>query len=219
MAVPEGSREDWDVSSPQPTHKDPAKVSRLWEVDCLFSHSGRGRHPVRRDTHWSSLKKTPSRVYVTQLPKDQEKSLAMTSLLQEFIQQKVITPVPWEEEGLGCYSHVFLVKKPSGKVQVNSELKDLKQVNSIQKILYGHNLFSEESSSHRVLSSLHRSQDAYLHVPITPTSHDIYGWQSEQGEWYRTFSSGLSRLFFPLPHGSSRKSWRKHWHRLGWSWS
>lgn len=68
---------------------------------------------------------------MTQIPKDQEKSLAMTSLLKQFLQQKVIIPVPQEEEGLGC-SHVVLVKKPS-KVPVDTEFEVLEQVHSIQK--------------------------------------------------------------------------------------
>lgn len=80
----------------------------------------------------------------------------------------MIIPVPREEEGHGCYSHVFLVKKPSGTFWLILEPEDIKQI-QIQEVPNVHNFLSEESSNIRLLPSVH-SVDAYLHVPIAPAS-------------------------------------------------
>lgn len=52
----------------------------------------------------------------------------------------------------------FFCKKVVGKVQVDTEFKDLEQVHPIQKFSYGHNIFSEKTSSPGMFSSLDRSQ-------------------------------------------------------------
>ena len=112
----------------------------------------------------------PSRFYITALPRDQEKASAMMNLLQDLIQQEVIIQVPKQQEGRGFYSHIFLVKKPSGKYRLILNLKILNR-----SIRYKHFRMDTIYSITKLLSpgcfmaSLDL-RDAYLHVPIAPAS-------------------------------------------------
>lgn len=49
----------------------------------------------------------------------------MMSLLQELMQQGVVVPVLQQQEGLGFYSHIFLVKKPLVRFSLILNLKIL----------------------------------------------------------------------------------------------
>lgn len=67
----------------------------------------------------------PHSFYITSLQRDQEKALATMFLLRELMQQGDIIQVPKEKEGEGFYSHIFLIKKPSGKFPLIINLKIL----------------------------------------------------------------------------------------------
>lgn len=62
----------------------------------------------------------PERYCITNLPKDTTKALAMKNLLGDLIKQGVVVPVPPEEDCQGFYSHIFLIKKPSGSFRSSS---------------------------------------------------------------------------------------------------
>lgn len=94
----------------------------------------------------------------------------MKSLLQELMQQKVISQVPKDQEGKGFYSHIFMVKKPSGKFRLILNLKVLNRSIKYKKfrmdtIFSVRNLLTPKC--HMASIDL---RDAYLHIPIAPPS-------------------------------------------------
>ena len=121
----------------------------------------------------------------------------MRTLIEEFLQQRVITPVPQQEEGLGCYSHVFLVKKPSGKFRLILNLKILNKsirykrfrmdsIYSVRKLL----------PAGCFLASIDL-RDAYLHVPIRTSSQRYLRLAISTGKEVKHFQ------FRALPFGLS----------------
>ena len=112
----------------------------------------------------------PQRYLVTHLPRDKEKSEALLGALRELEDQSVILRVPRAEEGRGFYSHIFVVKKPSGKYRLILNLKPLNRSISYRKFRM------ESIYTVRALLPLNcfmvslDLRDAYLHVPFAENS-------------------------------------------------
>ncbi|XP_040196642.1 uncharacterized protein LOC120929333 [Rana temporaria] len=130
----------------------------------------------------------------------------MMTLIEEFLQQRVITPVPQQEEGLGCYSHVFLVRKPSGKFRLILNLKILNKsirykkfrmdsIYSVRKLL----------PSGCFLASIDL-RDAYLHVPIRASSQRFLRLAIRTGKEVKHFQFRALLLPQNIHEGSGRST-------------
>lgn len=100
------------------------------------------------------------------LPRDREKAGALSLLLGELLDQQVISQVPHAEHSQGVYSHVFVVRKPSGKFRLILNLRPLNKF-----IRYKH--FRMESIfmvTNLLFPDCYMQtidlRDTYLHVPI-----------------------------------------------------
>ncbi|KAM4028388.1 heterogeneous nuclear ribonucleoproteins A2/B1 isoform 1-T1 [Anomaloglossus baeobatrachus] len=104
---------------------------------------------------------------VTALTSPGSQALLYTKII-ELVHSGVVSPVPSREEGVGHYSRLFLVKKPSGDVRIIINLKRLNR-----QVRYRR--FKMESVKSAIpLIGLHHQmasidlKDAYFHVPVHP---------------------------------------------------
>ncbi|XP_077340446.1 uncharacterized protein LOC143984042 [Lithobates pipiens] len=98
------------------------------------------------------------------------KAEALLEALRELENQDVIRKVPRAEEGRGFYSHVFIVKKPSGKFRLILNLKPL-NASVTYKRFRMESIFSVKALlPHNCFMVSLDLRDAYLHIPIAEAS-------------------------------------------------
>ncbi|XP_077308637.1 uncharacterized protein LOC143927975 [Lithobates pipiens] len=107
---------------------------------------------------------------LTKPPKDPQKASALLSQIGDLIDQRVLVPVPPQEINQGFYSHVFVVKKPSGKFRLILNLKLLNKWVTYRKFRM-ETIFTVRSvlPPNCFMASLDL-RDAYLHIPIQEDS-------------------------------------------------
>lgn len=95
-----------------------------------------------------------------------EKALAIVSLLRELMQQGVVIQVSREQEREGFYSHIYLVKKPSGKLCLILNLKILNKSIGYKRFWID-TIFSVKVCSLPIcfMASI-ELRDPYLHITI-----------------------------------------------------
>lgn len=93
------------------------------------------------------------------------------NLLLDLIQQEVIIQVSKHQEGRGFYSHIVLVKKPS-EVSTDTELENSEQINLLQTLSDGHDVFNNETVVPKMLygiSGPNGCLSAHSESPRLPT--------------------------------------------------
>lgn len=95
-----------------------------------------------------------------------EKALAIVSLLRELMQQGVVIQVSREQEREGFYSHIYLVKKPSGKLCLILNLKILNKSIGYKRFWID-TIFSVKVCSLPICFMVSiELRDPYLHITI-----------------------------------------------------
>lgn len=87
------------------------------------------------------------------------------------MEQQVVVPVPKEQQYQGFYSHIFVVRKPSG-VSADSKLKKPEQVPGIQKVYYGEYLLRTQKTHE---GGLHDDSGHQGCLPACANSHGSSG--------------------------------------------
>lgn len=134
-----------------------------WEV---ISSSQFISETVRKGYCLEFSRPPPRRLLVTELPRCVEKADALLGSLRELEDQNVVCRVPAEEVGGGFYSHVFVVRKPSGKYRLILNLKPLNQSVTYKRFRI-ESIFSVRALlPQNCYMALIDLRDAYLHIPI-----------------------------------------------------
>ena len=105
---------------------------------------------------------------VTQPPKDKAKAEALFLSLAELVDQRVLIQVPLEEQGQGVYSHVFIVRKPSGKFRMILNLRPLNKFVKYKRFRMESIFTVARCLFPGCYMATLDLRDAYLHIPIHP---------------------------------------------------
>ncbi|XP_040181102.1 enolase-phosphatase E1 isoform X1 [Rana temporaria] len=179
-------------------------ISLQWGEDCPPFFLNRARWPkvpfvkniIAQGYNLEFSECPPSRFYVAALPRDQEKSSAMTSLLKDLIQQEVIVQVP-KQEGRGVLLPYSPGEKTFKQVPTNFESEIPEQINTVQTLLHGHNSFHNKVVNARVLHGIPGSK---RRLPTCSNSSGLRtvsspGYQSED---LRIFTKVMAEALEPL---------------------
>lgn len=120
----------------------------------------------------------PSRFMIMDLPRDHTKARALSMLLGDLRDQKVLVQVPAQEEGRRFYLHVFVVSKPSQKLRLINQSQRTEQVYQLQKCLMD-SIYSGKSLLFQdcFMAPLDLS-DTYLQIRIQPPHGVFCRWLS-----------------------------------------